>query len=110
MNKQLLVFIKDGGTFDAHCGEISYYYPITMNKSNHELNIDNSIRIECANWAKPHEQQTVLNKCTNYLINDGKNYGTMCNEQIHWYDSIESNKILIALKNMAYSIAFDLRC
>ncbi len=49
MNNKLLVFIKNGVSFDPHCGEISYYYPIIM-LGDYDLDIDDDIRIECVKW------------------------------------------------------------
>lgn len=96
-----LIFIKNGGIYDNHCGEITYYSPIIYLENN-ELQIDNTIKISCVNYGNPSEHIIKLNKTIKYLIyND--NYGYTYNDTEIIFSNLMSDVTTQQLQNLAFT-------
>lgn len=100
-----LVFIKNAGSSDDHCGQLNNYFPIKIyGDCNYlDLEIDNELMTECPSWVKPNELHIDLDNHTKYLIYDRlHNYGYIYDGQINYFDDDTSKYVLQILKNLVF--------
>lgn len=98
-----LVYIKNGGGFDGHCGELICYSPIIYNEDD-SLSIDDDIQITCTTWLRP-EWCEKLNPNLKYLICKNGCYGYIHNNVETYFSIFLSKHIVEALKDLAFEQA-----
>jgi hypothetical protein len=108
-----LCLVENGGYYDVHAGQIIDYSPIIYIENENYLQIDNDIKLSCAEWQCPYDYMELrkrfrnpikLNKNCKYLIYDinSSKYGYILDENEHIFDEILINNIGCKLKDLAF--------
>ena len=95
-----LVYIKNGGSFDGHCGELTYYSPIIYDEDD-GLSIDESIKLSCTAWTRPiccEHLETNLK----YLISKGGRYGYIHNNVETYFPCFMKKHIIKELEGLSF--------
>jgi hypothetical protein len=95
-----LVYIKNDGGLDSHCGELINYSPIIYDE-NHSLSIVRSIEKPCASWMKPEWCEN-LQTDLKYLIRKNGIYGYIHNNVETYFPIFLSNHIVKELKDLSF--------
>jgi hypothetical protein len=95
-----LVYIKNGGGHDVHCGELTKYSPIIYDE-NQGLSIDHSIEKYCAYFMKPEWCEN-LKADLKYLIRKDGSYGYIHNNVETYFPNFLSKHIVKELKDLSF--------
>lgn len=81
------VFIKNGSSFDGHCGMLINYSPTVLEET---LYIDDSIKISCPTWSNPSKFCIELKHNLKYLIIMNKRHCYLHNNEEIWFSETMS--------------------